>query len=111
MESSIEVLEAVRAGLIMTIVQALPDRDRAAVSVDWALLRGAVTHLDVLWAENKCRRMKSLGFRTDATRQFGPQIGVIEQQLSAFEYEWVLILARSDDQTAGSCTVYSRITR
>lgn len=96
LESSIEILETARAELTTAILQALPDEGCAAIAVDWALLRGIVARLDALLTENDMQANEVFRDAAPMLRAgLGPQTGVIERQINAFEYKRALTLLRA----------------
>ena len=65
-------------------------------AVDWALLRGIVAHLDALLTENDMQANEVFRDAAPMLRAgLGPQTGVIERQINAFEYKRALTLLRA----------------
>ena len=65
-------------------------------AVDWAQLRGIVARLDALLANDDMRANDIFRDAAPMLRAaLGPRIGMIERQISAFEYERALILLLS----------------
>ena len=83
--------------LFATVLKWLAKRaDGGDMAVDWAQLRGIVARLDALLANDDMRANDIFRDAAPMLRAaLGPRIGMIERQISAFEYERALILLRA----------------